>query len=284
MNNKRFKILFAVLVLILMVLVWWLVIREPAAPPVVEEPAPKTGFVFPTTSGDVDWDNREIYKSGLTENAQGILAGLPHASTYYISLDIAPTLSDDITGHQMVRYFNAEDEPLEEVYFRLFPNFQGGQMTVSNMLLDGEEVTISLESEDTTLWVDLPQVLSPGKSVVIEMDFTLGIPIEMGGNYGLYGYFEDVLLLNTFYPVIPAFDDENGWYSQFPQPNGDHTYQDASFYMVQVTAPDDILLASSGVAIDQQVDEGTQTVVYAAGPARDFYLAGSREYVELEET
>ena len=104
----------------------------------------------------------------------------------------------------------------------------------------------------------------------------------MGGNYGIYGFFDDVLVLDVFYPVIPAYD-ENGWYKDYPQPNGDHTYQDASFYVVQVQAPVDLVLASSGVVVDRQENGSDQTILYAAGPARDFYLAGSREFTELKD-
>jgi hypothetical protein len=104
----------------------------------------------------------------------------------------------------------------------------------------------------------------------------------MGGNYGIYGLFDDVLVLDVFYPVIPAYD-ENGWYKEYPQPNGDHTYQDASFYVVQVQAPADLVLASSGVAVDRKKSGANQIVTFAAGPARDFYLGGSREYTELQK-
>ena len=135
---------------------------------------------------------------------------------------------------------------------------------------------------DPVSQIELAEALEPGESVVIELDFILGIPTEMGGNYGLFGYFDDVLVLDVFYPVIPAYD-EDGWYSQHPQQNGDLTYQDASFYLVQVKAPADLTLVSSGVAVDHQEDGNQQTVVFAAGPARDFYLAGSREFVELKE-
>jgi len=140
----------------------------------------------------------------------------------------------------------------------------------------------SLESQDTALRVGLKDPLQPGESLVIEMDFELSIPTEMGGNYGLYGYFEDVLVLDTFYPMIPAFD-ENGWAKQTPKENGDLTYTDASFYIVEVQAPADLVLASSGVAVDQQIKGSTQTTIFANGPARDFYLAGSREFVEINE-
>jgi aminopeptidase N len=44
------------------------------------------------------------------------------------------------------------------------------------------------------------------------------------------------------------------------------------------------VLASSGVEVDRQESESMQRVIYAAGPARDFYLAGSRAFIPLEKT
>jgi len=325
-------------------------------------------YCLEETADEINWKDRDVYKSGLTADAQSALNELPQASIYYLSLEIGDDISGDIDGHEIVRYTNTESSSLDEIYFRLFPNFQGGILTVTNLTVDGAEPKTQLESGFTTvqvslpeplepgasadisytsleiaddieediqsqeivnyfnsesepieeisfllfpnyedgavtvtelqvdgveanisqedlftaLRIDLPEPLKPGESIVFEMDFSLGIPTEMGGNYGLFGYFEDVLVLDTFYPLIPAYD-ENGWYKSFPQPNGDHSYQDASFYVVQVQAPADMKLASSGVAVNHQEEEGRQTVVFAAGPARDFYLAGSQKYVELSE-
>ena len=282
MNKKPILILISILSLILLVLGWWLIIRDPNPPLQIETPAPQTELIFPTSAQEINWDDREIFKSGLTADAQFVLAELPQASTYYISLEINEEITQDIIGHQIVRYFNAESEPLEEIYFRLFPNFEGGRITISNLTVDSAEAKTYLEAADSALRIELQESLAPGESVVIELDFILGIPTEMGGNYGLFGYFDDVLVLDVFYPVIPAYD-EDGWYNKHPQMNGDLTYQDASFYLVQVKAPAEMTLASSGVAVDHQEDGTQQTVVFAAGPARDFYLAGSLEFVELKE-
>jgi len=282
MNKKSTLIFVSILSLVLVVVGCWVIIQDPNPPLQIEPTAAQIEPIFPASASEINWDDREIYKSGLTADAQFILAELPQASTYYISLEINEDPTQDINGHQIVRYFNAENEPLGEIYFRLFPNFEGGSTTISNLTVDGAEAKTTLEAADSALRVELAEELVPGESVVIELDFILGIPTEMGGNYGLFGYFDDVLVLDVFYPVIPAYD-EDGWYSQHPQHNGDLTYQDASFYLVQVKAPADMSLVSSGVAVDQQVEGSQQTVVFAAGPARDFYLAGSREFVELKE-
>jgi len=282
MNKKIVLIVVLALGIIgIFVGVWWVNINDQPVLP-VEESVANPGFSFPAAADEINWEDREVYKSGLTSDAQSALNGLPQASIYYITLEIGDDISGDIDGHEIVRYTNAEVEPLDEIYFRLFPNFQGGKLTISNLTVDGAEAEIDLEAADSALRVELGQALGPGDSVVVEMDFSLGIPTEMGGNWGLFGYFDDVLALDTFYPMIPAYD-ENGWYKSYPQPNGDHTYLDASFYLVQVQAPADMDFASSGVAVDHQEKEGRQTTVFAAGPARDFYLAGSQKYVELSE-
>ncbi len=282
MNKRVIIVIVITLVVIGLGVGAWLFFGQLEPAPVVEEPVEYDGFKFPASAAEIDWENREVFISGLVPSAQGVLKELPFASTYYISLEITPNLVSPLKGHQIVRFFNADDQPLSEIYFRLYPNFQGGTVEVSHLTLNGNLMIPSLESSDTALRVDLLKPLNPGESLVLEMDFDLGIPTEMGGNYGLYGYFEDVLVLDTFYPMIPAYD-ENGWYNQVPQDNGDLTYQDASFYIVEVKAPADLKLVSSGVLVDKEVIGDSQTTVFAAGPARDFYLAGSRKFVEINQ-
>jgi hypothetical protein len=280
MNKRVIFIIVIALVVMGLGVGAWLFFGQSQPDVIVEDPIEYPGFEYPASSAEIDWENRDVFKSGLVPSAQGVLKELSLASTYYISLEIAPDLVSDLKGHQVVQFYNAEDEPLTEVYFRLYPNFQGGKVEVSHLSVNGTPMIPSLESSDTSLRVDLLEALKPGESLVLEMDFSLSIPTEMGGNYGLYGYFEDVLVLDTFYPMIPAYDN-NGWYSQKPQDNGDLTYQDAAFYIVEVKAPADLVLVSSGVVVEKEIVGGSQTTVFAAGPARDFYLAGSNVFVEM---
>ena len=113
------------------------------------------------------------------------------------------------------------------------------------------------------------------------MDFEVKIPREMGGNYGLFGYFDGVLVLDEFYPVIPVYDDE-GWNVEVP-PRGDVTYFDASFYRVRVTAPAGLTVVASGSEVSRESQGQEQVLTFAAGPVRDFYLAASEHYVVVSE-
>jgi hypothetical protein len=225
---------------------------------------------------DITWDDRSVFTSGLIPSAQEVLERLPDATTYYIDLLIVDE-TKGYSGHQIVQYTNKEDVPLNAVYFRLFANIYEGVAEVSNVKINNASVEPIYEAEESSVRIPLPTSLQPGESIIIEMDFATILPKEMGGNYGLFGFFEDVLVLDLFYPVIPAYD-ASGWYSEVPAPNGDFPYFDASFYVVTAKVPASLTLASSGVNIDEQVDGNYRTVTFAAGPARDFYLAASERF------
>jgi hypothetical protein len=247
-----------------------------------EEPAPT-----PSPRFSAGWEDRAIFRQGLVEAAQGALDRLPGASVYHITLHIP----DDfrlLKGHQKVLYTNREDESLDEVCFRLFPNINGGEASVSALRVYGREVEPAYEYRDSLLRVPLPVALQPGQRVDVEMDFELRVArtreADLHYGYGLLGYFEGVLGLDEFYPVIPVYDDE-GWNVEIPPPNrGDITYLDASFYLVRVTAPASLTVVASGVRVGHESDGDAQVVTFAAGPARDFYLAASANYIVVSET
>jgi aminopeptidase N len=230
---------------------------------------------------DMAWDDRATFREGLIDAEQAVLDRLPDATVYHMDLQIP----DDfvlLQGRQQVRYTNQENEPLNEVYFRLFPNAAGGEAIASAVKVDDQDVEPVYEFEDSALRVPLPTALQPGEQVVIQMDFAVTVPLEMGGNYGLFGYFDNVLVLDEFYPVIPVYDDE-GWNVEVPPPNADASYFDASFYVVRVTAPAELTVVASGIEIGRESEGDNQILTFAAGPARDFYLAASDRYTVVSK-
>jgi len=222
------------------------------------------------------WDDRTLYRDGLIPEEQGVLDQMLGASVYHIELEI----SDDLTrlqGRQAVRYTNEEDVPLEQIYFRLFPNLTGGSSQVADLRVDGVATDAHYELMDSALLVPLLQSLAPGEQTVIEMAFDVSVPTAEGGNYGTFIYDNDVLALAHFYPLIPVYDDE-GWNVEIPPESGDVVYADSSFYVVRVTAPADLAMVVSGRQVETTEVDGRQEVTYAAGPVRDFYIAASERY------
>ncbi len=205
-----------------------------------------------------------------------MLDSLPGASVYHLDVRIADNLRR-VQGRQEVRYTNQEAEPLNQVYFHLFPNRLGGQMAIANLKVNGQAVQPRYEQGMSAICVPLPAVLQPGQQVVIQMDFSLEVPTDPQVNYGVLAFKDRVLALAHFYPMIAAYD-ERGWHIEESPEYGDLVYADSSFYLVRVTAPAGQTLVASGVEIDRSADASTQMVTYAAGPMRDFYLVASDQY------
>lgn len=229
-----------------------------------------------------NWDEREIFRAGLIKDEQAALGQLPGASVYHLDVQIADDFAA-LQGQERVRYTNQENMAIEAVYFQLFPNMQGGKSSVTAVKVEGREVQPVYEAENSSVRVPLTTPLQPGQRVVIQMDFQVEVPSEVGGNYGLFGYLNHILVLDGFYPAIPAYDGQ-GWHAGKLPPNSDTTFQDASFYVVRVTAPTALTIVSSGIQVERTENGTKQVATFAAGPARDFYLAASDRFAVVSET
>ena len=51
-----------------------------------------------------------------------------------------------------------------------------------------------------------------------------------------------------------------------------------------MTAPSNLTVAASGVEVGREYKDGTQVLTFAAGPARDFYIAASDRFVAVSRT
>ncbi|MFQ5613498.1 MAG: M1 family metallopeptidase [Anaerolineae bacterium] len=258
---------------------------ETATAPPVETGAPAA---FPTP--EVDFNDLSLQQAAMRPEFAADVAAVAEAgaSRYFIdvALDPAPAGGPQIEGVVRVRYTNTEAEPLEAVYFRLYPNLPalGGEMIVEGVMVDGAPVETSLESQDSALRVPLPQPLPPGQVADISLRYRTTVPTDTSAGYGVYVYFDGVFALAGFYPAIAVYDDE-GWNIEVAPPWGDVTYLDTSLYHLRFTLPDDQVVVTSGSMV-ARVDngDGTRTIEAVSGPMRDFYLAMSPDYAVLSET
>lgn len=247
--------------------------------PTPDTPSTSTPEPDPMTT---PWDDRSPFKAGLIASAQSVLDELEGASVYHLELIIAESLYQ-ISGSEEVHYTNTETVPLEEIHFRLFPNILGGEMTVSNLTVDGQAASPRYELADSLMIVPLSAPLETGQSAVIHMDFAVTVPQTVDLNYGVLAYYDEVLALAHAYPVICVYNDE-GWNAELPPQDGDVSFGDAAFYLVRIRAPKGVTLVTSGREIRRVEEEQAQVLTVANGPARDFYLAASPNYEEISQT
>jgi aminopeptidase N len=156
-------------------------------------------------------------------------------------------------------------------------------MKVASVRVDDQPFEPIYELGDSLMRVPLYQPLQPGESVDISVEFTVTAPTTIESNYGILAYYDGVLTLAHAYPMIAVYDDE-GWNAEIPPDQGDPTYADASFFLVTVDAPAELVLVAAGREVSREDNGSRQVVTFAAGPARDFYLAASADYQVTSQT
>jgi hypothetical protein len=227
-----------------------------------------------TSSPNIDWKDLSPFRAGLADPL--ILETMQAASYYMIDFNIHENFIN-VDGKETVHYTNRDEIPLTEIQFRLFPNILGGKMDVSNLTVDGKLLTPTFGLENSLMILHLPEPLEIGKGVVISMDFAVEVPADVGLNFGVLAYYEGVLTLAHAYPVIPVYN-EDGWNAELPPQSGDLTFNDAAFYLVTVHAPKELTVVASGMESEPETSGRQKTWIIANGPARDFFLAGSRDF------
>ncbi len=218
----------------------------------------------------------EEYYPNLIEEFRADLDNLADAPRYQIEVEIGDAITD-VSGSMRVEYTNRGAQPLKDIYFRLFPNMAGDYLRVEDVRVNGEPAASELAHQNTSLRVLLERPLEPGEKTEISMSFFQQVPSEMGGNYGLYIFQEDILALDAFFPIIPVFN-EDGWQVQDPPPNADMIFTESAFFKVRVSAPDELVLAASGVEVGSVEEGGRRFSTFVGGPQRDFYLAASPRF------
>jgi aminopeptidase N len=144
--------------------------------------------------------------------------------------------------------------------------------------VDGVAVAPQYEYEETAIRVPLSEPLPVGQSIVLGLKYVIDVPTTMDEGYGLLSFTDDVLALDTPYAPIPVYNEE-GWNVETPPQNADTSFNDASFYLVRVTAPAGLKLVATGVEVGRDETGDTQVVTYEQGPARDFFIAASPNYI-----
>ncbi len=272
-------------------------VPAPAATPVVTQQAAATNTptVSPTATPtpelppidlSVFWayDDLDPFEQSMRPAFVADVAGLENVTRYWLDLRVdlaALTLS----GTAQIRYTNQEDEPLDQIVLRLLPNLPGfgASMTLNAISVDGGPVEPTLEYQGSVARLPLAQALQPGQSVMLMMGYESTLPNNTAAGYAQYGYIEGVLALPAAYPLIPVYDDE-GWNVELAPTYGDPTFTDTSLYLVRITLPGEMIIATSGTIIESKMNaDGTATYLAASGPMRDFNMIASADYEMVSE-
>jgi hypothetical protein len=195
-------------------------------------------------------------------------------------------------GRARLDYTNTENISMQQIYFRLLPNgqsvFGNGSLTVTQALVDGQSADTELSVSDSVLAVTLPEPLKTGRRMQFEFVFNGVVPVDFGGDvtpegYGIYNFTQDVLALSAWYPMLAVYDDQ-GWNLDPVSGLGDSGYSDIAFYSVDITVPENLMVAATGVQTDRQVTGDQARLHFESGPARDFFVIASPNFQVTSQT
>ena len=218
----------------------------------------------------------QIVKVNLLPSQQNLPYFLKKASIYQVKVKLADDYKS-LSGSESIQYTNNESANLNEIYLQLFPNAFGPYLKVQRAAINEVAIQPVLEFNNTAARFTLFQPLKPGETLQLQLDYTLEVPTDFQFSYGLFVYADGILSLYQFIPLIPVFN-EQGWQVSELITIGDLTFNDSSFFEVQVDAPELLVIAASGVRISQNLENGRRIENYLAGPVRDFYLVASLNY------
>ena len=123
-------------------------------------------------------------------------------------LDVAiDEMAGTIGGEMELTWRNPAAKPLEDVWFRLFPNafyYGEGELTVANVTVDGEPVLPALALDQTALGVPLPSPVARGERAEIAREFTTTVPADSTGSYGIFSRDtrNGAWVLADWYPIL----------------------------------------------------------------------------------
>lgn len=226
------------------------------------------------------------------ELREEIARALPAGMTKYeIDLtfpeDFPRSTPSKLSGRQEVTYTNTTGAPLSELPFRLYANNKSTDeltLDVHSVRVAGNDLTSELSVENTVLTVVLDKNLAPGDELVLEMDFTLALPVNETKHYGILNQSTstDTSVLAHWYPVVAGLDPEYGWMLKPTSMYGDPIFTDAGLYEVTLTAPTDLAFITSGVETSRHENGNTATTRFNAMPSRDFAIVASTSLRPVE--
>lgn len=247
------------------------------------------GFLFAQDNDPSSEDRLAYFGDAMHPDYRDDILAFPDAPLY--TLDVALTATNEqasISGTLSVEYTNQTPDNLNDIVFRLYPNLPsyGGQTTVSDVSIDGQTVSPSLDITLSILTIPLPFPLNVGDSALIQMNFVSTVFAGEINLHAHFSYLNGALALPNFFPLLSVYDSGSGWWQNTAHPTGDAVYSETSFFDVTLTTPLNWVTITSGARVDsaENDDEQTRTSHYVAPLMRDFALMAYPRYATLTDT
>ncbi|SFL93238.1 Peptidase family M1 [Paenibacillus sp. 1_12] len=225
-----------------------------------------------------------------------------------------------LSGTQSLTWKNPGSQPVQELYFHMYPNAfsskkttfmkesggklrddaskEGsyGSMEISSIkTLDGDELIGSLQyvqpddgnkDDHTLMKITLPKAIKPGQKVTLEGVFSVKLPAV----FARMGYADDFVMAGQWFPKLAVYEPAGrrgrtteGWNLHQYHGNSEF-YADFGIYDVRIQVPSSYTVAATGFPLKSPSDDGkTKTYAFYADDVHDFAWAASPRFIYYEE-
>jgi len=195
----------------------------------------------------------------------------------------------DYAGTARITFTNPSSIPLDDLVLRTYPNAEGlygGRLEILSAAANDQIIDVEDYLPDgTAARLALSQPLSPGQTLLLELEFAGTMPIDFGAEqtYGIFNYTSDgpVIALANAYPMLAPREDGR-WRVDPVQAIGDAVLSQTALYRVTVSTPLGWQVAATGRQLAVGEKDGLISTEFAGGPVREFMLAASPVFVVHE--
>jgi hypothetical protein len=195
-----------------------------------------------------------------------------------------------LDGRERVTLLNRTSQPVSELYFHLYPNaFRGpdstfmrespgtarqaaaednwGWMDVTSLrLATGGDLLAGATVDDTLMRVPLPAPLEPGRSIDLDLEFSVQLPRVIAR----MGHQDDHFTVAQWFPKLAALIEGRGWVAHHYHANSEF-FANFGRYRVEITLPERFVVGASGVPAGERGNgDGTKTLTFEARSVHDF--------------
>ncbi len=186
-----------------------------------------------------------------------------------------------VSVDESILYVNHAAQPLTDLMLAVEPNFWQGCFTLGSLSLDDSAVT-DYTLDGHKLSFPLPDVLQPGDTATIKIQYTLALPKLVQGDPNvirprIFGYSDVQINLTNWYPfVVPNIGGQ--WVLHDPWYYGEHLVYDSADFVVNLksTGAANLVIAASGAP-----SPNGEWTTYTLTAGRTFAISASPDFLTL---
>lgn len=240
----------------------------------------------PDPVAEVDWEDLEPFRLAMRPEFAHEIDDFADYNRYTIEATVELTTVATINGSQRVRHTNRTQDTYDHLVFRMHPNlldYSGARMNISDVQVNGERVVTELRERNFLLIVPLADLLEPGESVEVLMDFNTSVEAGFPSGFSNFHYLADIFSGPEWYPILSVYEEGRGWWmTRQSGLQGETAYGVTSLFDVRMTADENQTVVLSGTEIDT-IDNGDGTLTHhvVTGPMRDNVMFVSPRFLKL---